>query len=399
MKKTILLCALAVWAWAAPASAGLLFDYGDPNAARLWRQLALLEKGASRATLRVVQLGDSHTGGDYFTQALRERLQQRFGSAGIGWLTPGHAKNHRSAQALMRMSGQWKMRISRAEPDRYPLGGMVNQAQPEAGIEIVPKMPLTGLLRVSIWSRKPSEAPVDGWTLTMPDGEVRAIGAPSGDDWEVSDVIGNASGANSVVLRASGNAPELGGIALDTLAPGVTVDALGIVGATQKVISKWQPEALKSQLAWRHPDLLILSYGTNEGFDSNLDVNAYRADLRSTIEQLRVAAPDAAILLIGAPNAGKKSGAGEDIGCKRDLPPALRSVQTIQRQVAQADKVLYWDWAGSMGGPCAMQEYAASTPPLARDDLVHFTEEGYARSGAALFKDLIDKYQEFNAAK
>lgn len=373
------------------AASPAIVNYGESNAPHLWGQLAALEHGYGD-DVRIVQLGDSHTGGDYFTQTVREHLQQRFGYAGIGWLTPGFVKNQRSAQVLMRMSGQWKTRISHGEQDNFPFGGIVNQAGPGASIEIAPKTPLSGLLRVSIWTRRVGDAPSSSWTLTFPDGEVRDLPPAFGSDWQVSYVIGNAVDANSLILRAGNNPPELGAITVDAIAHGVTVDTLGIVGVTQKVIANWQPEAVREQLTWRRPDLIILSYGTNEAFDLKFDPDTYRGDLHRTIRELRDAAPGAAILMIGAPSAGKKTGRGERAGCRYDLPAALRGVQEVQRQVAREEHLLYWDWAAAMGGVCAIQQYADSTPPLARPDLIHFTEEGYARSGESFYQALMDSY-------
>ena len=81
--------------------------------------LAALERKESSEVVRIMQLGDSHTGGDYFTQAYREQMQKRFGNAGIGWLSPGYIKNQRSAQVLMRMNGNWKTRVSRNNPENF----------------------------------------------------------------------------------------------------------------------------------------------------------------------------------------------------------------------------------------------------------------------------------------
>jgi lysophospholipase L1-like esterase len=292
----------------------------------------------------------------------------------------------------MRMTGQWNTRISHSEPGNFPLGGLVNQASSGATIEIAPKAALAGLLRVSIWTRRANDAPSGSWTLTFPDGEVRELPPAYDNDWHVNYVIGNAADANSLVLRAGNNPPELGGIAVDTVTHGVTVDALGIVGAVQKVIVNWEPEAVREQLAWRRPDLIILSYGTNEAFDPRFDAEAYRADLRRTIRELREASPGAAILMIGAPDAGKRTGRGDRVGCTYDLPPALRAVQDVQHAVAREERLLFWDWAAAMGGRCSMQNYASVNPPLGRPDLVHFTEEGYLRSGNSLFQGLMETY-------
>ena len=388
LRKVALTAALLLTSVARAAG---LADYGDPNAPHLWAQLSALEHGYGD-DVRVVQLGDSHTGGDYFTQALRIQMQQRFGYGGIGWLTPGYVKNQRSAQVLMRMSGQWNTRISHSEPGNFPLGGVAAQAGAGAAVEIAPKAPLSGLLRVSIWTRRTNDGATGGWALTFPDGDTRELEPAYDGEWHVSYVIGNANGINPLLLRAGDNPPELGGIAVDGLDHGVTVDTLGIVGAVQKVIENWQPEAVREQLAWRRPDLIILSYGTNEAFDPKFEPEVYRADLRRTIRELRDGAPDAAILLIGAPDAGKKTGPGDRVGCHYPLPPALRAVQDVQHQVAREERLLFWDWSAAMGGRCAMQQYADANPALGRPDLIHFTEEGYLRSGTSLFQALMESY-------
>lgn len=369
-------------------------DYGDPNAARLWRQLAALERKESSEVVHIMQLGDSHTGGDYFTQAYREQMQKRFGNAGIGWLSPGYIKNQRSAQVLMRMSGNWKTRISRQNPENFPLGGFANQADPGSAIEIVPKQPLFGLQRVTIWTRRLNDESSGGWKLSFPDGEVRELNAPLSNNWQASYVMGSALDLNSFTLRAENNPPELGAIIIDTLSPGVTVDSLGIVGATQRVIARWQTEAVREQLQWRRPSLIVLAYGTNEAFDPNPDFDSYKLELQNTIRQLRAAAPEAAVLIIGAPNSAKKTGAGENVGCRYRLPAGLKTVQNIQQDIAISEHTLYWSWEAAMGGRCSMQRFVAANPPLGRPDYVHFTEEGYAQGGNAFYEALMARYHK-----
>lgn len=397
LKRLLAISLSAISLTSAPliASAGaLVHDYGDPNASRLWRQLAALERKESSEVVRIMQLGDSHTGGDYFTQAYREQMQKRFGNAGIGWLSPGYIKNQRSAQVLMRMNGNWKTRVSRNNPENFPLGGFANQPDPGASIEIVPKQPLFGLQRVTIWNRRINDEASGGWKLSFPDGEVRDLLPPLAYNWQSTYVMGSAIDLNSFTLRAENNPPELGAIIIDTLAPGVTVDSLGIVGATQRVIARWQTDAVRDQLQWRRPSLIVLAYGTNEAFDPNPDFDLYKQELQNTIRQLRAAAPDAAILLIGAPNSAKKKGAGENVGCRYRLPAGLKTVQNIQQDVAISEHLLFWSWESAMGGRCSMQRFVDANPPLGRPDYVHFTEEGYAQGGNAFFEALMQKYQK-----
>ena len=57
-------------------------------------------------------------------------------------------------------------------------------------------------------------------------------------------------------------------------------------------------------------------------------------------------------------------------------PPGLRAVRNIQRRVAGAEGVAYWDWVDRMGGPGYAEDWARATPPLMRGDHVHFTNDG-----------------------
>lgn len=384
---------------ASPALAANVVDYGDPNAPRLWRQLAALERHESREVVRILQLGDSHTAGDYFTQAYRSRLQQRFGNSGPGWITPGYVKNQRSAQFLMKMSGDWNMRISRGNPENLPVGGIGNLPAPGAQAELVPKFPLNGMYKVSVWSRKVNDLPVSPWKLTLPNGEVRELSPPISSDWQMSYVLGNGNELNSFFLKAQDNPAELGGIAIDALNPGVTVDALGIVGAMQRVTLRWQQEAVSDQLRWRQPDLIVLAYGTNEAFDPKPDWDAYYQDLKNSIRLLRQKAPSAAILMIGAPDSARRTGPGDYVGCRFRQPTGLNNVKTIQKQVAVEEKILFWDWMAAMGGTCAIQRYASATPPLAGQDLIHFTQDGYEMNGEAFYEALMQAYQRGRQGK
>ena len=45
---------------------------------------------APDTTIRILQFGDSHTAADYYTGAVRDALQSRFGNGGLGYQFPGH---------------------------------------------------------------------------------------------------------------------------------------------------------------------------------------------------------------------------------------------------------------------------------------------------------------------
>lgn len=392
MKRLALLLAGAAFPLLAVAAPDIE-DYGDLNAQRVWRQLAALENGSGSDTVRILQLGDSHTAGEYFTHAIRARLQARFGDAGYGWLTPGYVNNQRSALVLQRMKGEWQTQISRStySPGDFPVGGITNRAAAGAEVEIAPKTPLAeGLWRLSVWTRSAPAA--GGWVVTLPNGETRDLPARSKAGWDEYNVMFSPWAANPIRISADSGG-ELGGIVLDRLSPGVSYDSLGIVGAQVRVLQNWNAALLKEQLQWRKPDLIVLAYGTNEAFDPKFVDVTYRAELRSAVRMLKRGAPEAAILLVGAPSSAKKSGPSVNGGCAQyGLAPNLLAVQRIQREIANQEHLLYWDWAAAMGGNCAIQNWASQNPPMARPDLVHLSPEGYEVSGIALYDAMMRLY-------
>ena len=67
--------------------------------------------------------------------------------------------------------------------------------------------------------------------------------------------------------------------------------------------------------------------------------------------------------------------------------------------MAVEEKILFWDWMAAMGGTCAIQRYASATPPLAGQDLIHFTQDGYEMNGEAFYEALIQAYQRGRQGK
>ncbi len=364
-------------------------DYGDRKAPALWEALQQLEQGQRAQPLRIIQLGDSHTAGDYFTGQLRLRLQRQFGNAGIGWLTPGYVTNQRSHQVLLRSLGKWTLSDSKIakHTGTFPLGGLINTSAGNSILEIKTKEELaTGQWQVSIWQQS-KQTP---WSLALVGGKLSKLpgqGDPKAS-WRLSNQLIDANKVNGLRLLAPSGG-KLGGVILDRQAPGITLDALGINGSVANVISRWDTASLRTQLQWRDPQLVILAYGTNEAFGKDLIPDTYETELRNAIRKVRAAAPNAAILLIGAPSSAKTKAPNINGGCKLPLPPSLIKVQNSQRRIARQEKTLYWDWGAMMGGNCGAQAWFKQAVPFMRPDLVHMSPEGYAASADALYMALV----------
>jgi lysophospholipase L1-like esterase len=183
---------------------------------------------------------------------------------------------------------------------------------------------------------------------------------------------------------------------------GVVLSNMGVVGAQLRHFARADDGAMAEELRAYAPDLIVLEFGTNEGFGGHLDDAAYQGVLTAQIERLKRLSGGVPILVLGAPDAGADRPA---LAHNADLlpgapttaeltsdgwfpPPALARIRAIQRQVAAAEGVAFWDWAARMGGPGAAQAWAATAPPLMRRDHVHYTTEGGAEVASRLQADL-----------
>lgn len=363
-----------------PARADNLLDYGDPNFKIFIRNL----KNSARQSVHILQLGDSHTAADVFSGQLRARFQGRFGDGGIGLLPPGAFNGIRQNTVRISAKNQWDLSSTRSSGAALlPIGGYA--ALPnvdEASLTVSSRNEDMLSYRLSLLYQASRENRVQ-----LGDGKSLFLNS-SGSDWVLSKPVSNIYLPLEITLKNRADF-SLGGLYLTASGnSGVIYSASGVNGATQMDWDKWAPSWPKSLQALA-PDMVVLAYGSNEATHPKLDLADYRATLTRNIQTVRQALPDAVILLLGAPDSMRANKAGKNraqINCRTQQPVNLSNVIEIQRAVARKEKTLFWGWQDYMGGVCSMQKW--NRAGLARDDLVHFTAEGYKNSANALYQAL-----------
>jgi lysophospholipase L1-like esterase len=191
---------------------------------------------------------------------------------------------------------------------------------------------------------------------------------------------------------------------------GIIYHSHGIVGATINVIKRWNQEVVFYELKkLLKPSLILVAYGTNEGFHDDLNMRKYTRDFQARLALLRRAAPRASIVVIGPPDANRlpsfchqrrnrncspltsnERKHYQQLLARRDQrlcrwhpPPKLAAVRDIQRYVANKEGYFFWDWSQIMGGQCGIHTW--TNHKLAYKDHIHLTKSGYQRSADALF--------------
>jgi len=275
------------------------------------------------------------------------------------------------------------------------------------------EMPVERLL-IGYWQQ-----PEGGALQIMVDGKVHAV-PTSGEAGPAFAAVPVKEGAQIVRLAAAGDGPvALFSVALEADAPGAVLSNAGWPGATAEIMARWDDAVLRMELQRLKPDLIIVSYGTNEGFDDKLDLGAYEAVLREQLARLKRFSPQASLLLTGGPDgtrlpfyADTEAREPHEWACapltdaerqeyaqliadesetllRWHDTPQLAALLALQKRVALDLGTAHWDWRAAMGGPCSVHDWRlAEDPQLARPDHVHLTGEGYKASAKALFDAL-----------
>jgi lysophospholipase L1-like esterase len=357
--------------------------------------LARLRAPDSERPLHILQIGDSHTAGDLITGAWRTRLQARHGNGGRGVLAAGRPyQGYLTWGVTARQSAGWRVNAtfgSSYAPGGAPLGlsGFTQTAR-AAGESLglsadspdqyfdrlvlcTINQPGAGTIAVRIGASRAR------WSLDAPvrTPVCRSLGAdaPAGEA-SVETADGRpVSIASLAVLRGDG---------------GAIVSNLGVTGAQLAHVGRTDDELVRAELDTYRPDLIVLAFGTNEGFSPTLTADSYESGLRAQVARLRrLGAADVPILLLGAPDAAGQLAGGDDRACGDgwSLPSLLGHVRRRQATVAGELGLGFWDWERAMGGACASLLWQRAGDM--RPDRVHFTRTGAVRIAAMLQHDLL----------
>lgn len=360
--------------------------------------LRALEREERRAPVTILHLGDSHIALDHLTGVLRARWQAGYGDAGRG-LQPGIPYRYYAPQGYgVSMEGPWEVASSLRADARGPFGIQgfrATASQSGASIEIRAAHDI-GAIEIEAAS-----APEAG-SLLVEAGEAAAQRfSTRGVRGELARLRVSVAKTRRVRLSVAGDGPvSLLGIAVLSGHPGVRYDSYGITGATVDVIGHWDARIVEGQLAALRPDLIILGYGTNEGFNGALDLDAYARRLAAAIARFRRMAPQASIAVLGPFDGARRVKAGEADNCGDGwaTPAKLDALRERQRRVAQEAGAWFFDGSRVMGGACGIHDWAKAAPPLAWPDHVHLKPEGAHRAGEALLAALMQPFEKAGCA-
>jgi lysophospholipase L1-like esterase len=404
----------------------------------LHKRLADLRAGRVRR-VTIVQIGDSHTQGGHFSGRLRALFQARFGNGGRGMLPPGSPYDFwRPYQVQARQTGTWEV-FSSNKKDYTPLpyglsGFMIRSGDPAAAIALEAGEDSTPFAVVEVgFYKQPDGGTID---LTV-DGTLLGSIATRGPGYAMGRrTFRLRVPARHIELRPRGDGSvDIADWAVYGKARGTVLASFGFSGAQVGIMERWDWDNVRAQLGALDPALIILAFGTNEGYAPRKRVEHYEDRLKTRILALKRAAPNASIVLAAGPDAnripkycngddgsGQKGGDGdkvrtggadrntcrplspEEVGaydamlarsdralCRWHTPASYDLVRRAQQAAARQTGALFWDWLEFQGGRCSAFRWEKAG--LVFPDRVHMKKEGYRRSADRLFAVLMQGYR------
>ncbi len=356
-----------------------------------YKKLDELQKD-ERDKVVVVHIGDSHIQADYFSGTMRELLQRKFGNAGRGLVFP-----YRAAKTN--------------EPRNFTSATNVTW---EAKRNVFPKLPLPiGVSGITIRTFDSSAylnffmQDADSLNYAFNKIKVFHYKAPDAFDMSVTDEnqtnlafinsrittpdfftteISLRDTTHSVQLRmiktdSTQKQAMIYGVELENSQKGLLYDMIGVNGA---MYAHYDSSVyFVDQLISLHPDLIIISLGTNEAYTKYFTEQEFEENMDNLVSKIRTAIPDANFLLTTPPDGYRYH---------KYKNASVAQAVTVMKNYSVTHDAAFWDFYHLMGGFGSIYKWYSKG--MAQHDLLHLTKTGYELQGHLLFNALIESYNK-----
>lgn len=341
--------------------------------------------------ISIVHLGDSHILGNYMTNEVRIRLQRAFGDAGRGLIFPYRLANSNGPRDyLVETDVHWNGSNCQRDPDGetpYGISGFILESFSTSG-QLTLRLRDTSTLenhlftKVTIFHHREEEdvnfRVRDEYTnqeavLFLQDDYFQSF--------YFAQPVVQATIEYSCRDSEKNNGIRLDGILLENELSGVVYHSIGVNGG--KFSDFVRARYFARELADLNPDLIIMSFGTNEA-QGRLNTRYLYDQIDQLVSQIRKYAPKACFLFTTPADSYLRG---------RGFNPYMGPISAVIRQYARDKHFALWDLFQLSGGEKSAQHWKSAG--LMSSDSVHYSKAGYAVQGKSLYQSLIRAYNEF----
>jgi lysophospholipase L1-like esterase len=356
------------------------------NPGQLSKLTEKLKKVAApwKQVVRIVHIGDSHIQADMMTRVLRKGLQERYGNAGRGIVFPWQlAKTNGPSDIVSFSDKPWltgRLSLAKNAVDCGVCGYGLHRDSSDVVLEIGVKASKTdddAFDVVRLFTGRNT-----GCVTIKYNGSEEQIACIQPESAYGSELFPLKMKTNAIALYRQlpdSTAFDFYGVSLEKKeAPGVIYHTIGVNGAEYSSFNNaalfWQ------QIGALKADCYLISLGTNEAQNPNLNVDDFGAQVRRMVARLKQVSPDA-VFIITTP--------APSFYHRLRLNPAIKTVADELARVSSEEKISSWnlyDISGAEAGSNIFQEIG-----LYRPDMLHFNRAGYELQGDMLLAALLHR--------
>ncbi|MDL2230175.1 GDSL-type esterase/lipase family protein [Alistipes sp. OttesenSCG-928-L06] len=344
----------------------------------------------------VFHLGDSHIQAGFLTGTVMRNFHRDFGNAGRGLITPlKMAKTNEPTDYVIRSARTWESsRLVQANRP-FPVG--------VGGVSISIREPNFSLTISALEKTEEEDYSFNRvHVLKYPGAPELSVDDPNLHQ-TASYIVDESPFQSTIVLNRNvseltlaGHAKERRdssiyyGFVLENTRNGVLYHSAGINGA--QFLHWTRPETFSEQSSILHPDLIILSMGTNEAQSTRgFSPERFEAQIDTVVCRLREKNPQAVLLFTTPPESFLR----RVVNRRAVYSPNghIEAISEVIRAYTRKHGYACWDLYTIAGGAgsCEMWKEAGL---FGRDNL-HFTVEGYNTLGNYLYRAILKGYNQY----
>lgn len=353
-----------------------------------WSRLRNLLDCTQDTVISILHIGDSHIQAEGSTSRTRALLQNRYGSAGRGLITPFRiAGTNQPIDYTISSSSDFTTAKLLKQPWSIEMGFSGIAIQPnDKNFEIViSTTPTVGIeaafnrIRVFYSGAEP--------VATFIKNSIGAISFEQTSRKGYIDLLLDESTDEATLNFTSSGRCTISAFDLQSASKGIKYSAIGNNGATYSSYNSLG--SFGRDINPLAPDLVIISMGCNEAFGKISDA-AMRSSIDLMVKNIHRANPQAQILLTTPADCQRKVVTRKRIRKRRyRTVTSYRNNENIDRlrrvilDYGRDNKIATYDWYTVAGGAYSSQKWIDDK--LMSNDRIHLTRKGYTLMGELLY--------------
>lgn len=341
--------------------------------------------------INIVHIGDSHIQGDYLTNHIRSLMGKRFGYGGPGLLFPyKSARTNGSLICQTLTNARWEVNkvIMPFCPNSNGLSG-ISVSSPAANtwtafqLKPGPDSMMQSVSKITLVHGHTDSSYIFKLTDFDHEKTYMPVAAPDLNTsiFEMDDSV-MKFGIAPEDSNAFGKQQLIYGLIAENTQPGIIYHNIGVNGAEYRHYN-CNPQFFR-QLHLLHPDIFIISMGTNEAQDWKRSNEELAQQFHTFLDSLTTLYPGVPVLITTPMESWRRG---------RHLNRDVKRVRDVLMTVAAQRGVACWDLYQIAGGQGSSFRWRKQR--LFSRDMVHHSPAGYRFQAELLYNALMDGYQKF----